>query len=157
NCIGFRNFADGVALTFEPLPESVPSFQEGVAAIAQSGAMTSNLRLALLAKGVPVTCAISTGNEANIGVEDFLAGGLDHPGNRLFALFIEQVRRPAVFLELVRRARSEGKPIVLLHPGRTARARETAKSHTGALAGDYAVMKTVLAHEGVVLVDTMDE
>jgi acetate---CoA ligase (ADP-forming) len=157
NCIGFRNFVDGVALTFEPLPESVPSFKSGVATIAQSGAMTSNLRLALLAKGVPVTCAISTGNEANIGVEDFLADGLDHPGNRVFALFIEQVRRPALFLDLVRRARREGKPIVLLHPGRTARARETAKSHTGALAGDYAVMKTVLTHEGVVMVDTMDE
>jgi acetate---CoA ligase (ADP-forming) len=157
NCIGFRNFADGVALTFEPVAEPVPSHKEGAAVIAQSGAMTSNLRLALLAKGVPITCAVSTGNEANLGVEDFLADCLDRPGNRVFALFIEQVRRPALFLELVRRARREGKPIVLLHPGRTARARETAKSHTGAFAGDYQVMRAVLQHEGVVLVDTMDE
>ena len=157
NCIGFRNFADGVALTFEPVTEPVPTHKAGAAVIAQSGAMTSNLRLALLAKGVPITCAISTGNEANLGVEDFLADCLDRPGNRLFALFIEQVRRPALFLELVRRARHEGKPIVLLHPGRTASARETAKSHTGAFAGDYQVMRAVLQHEGVVLVDTMDE
>ncbi|HWE71697.1 MAG TPA: acetate--CoA ligase family protein [Stellaceae bacterium] len=157
NCIGFRNFADDVALTFEPVVEDVPSHREGAAVIAQSGAMTSNLRLALLAKGVPVTCAISTGNEAVLGVEDFLADGLDRPGNRLFALFIEQVRRPALFLDLVRRARHEGKPIVLLHPGRTTQARETAKSHTGAFAGDYQVMRAVLQHEGVVLVDTMDE
>lgn len=157
NCIGFRNFVDGVALTFEPVPDQAPSFQSGVAAIAQSGAMTSNLRLALLAKGVPVTCAISTGNEAVLGVEDFLADCLDQPGNRVFALFIEQVRRPALFLDLVRRAHAERKPVVLLHPGRTARAREVAQSHTGAFAGDYAVMKTVLEHEGVVLVDTMDE
>ena len=119
--------------------------------------MTSNLRLALLAKGVPITCAVSTGNEANLGIEDFLADCLDRPGHRVFALFIEQVRRPALFLELVRRARREGKPIVLLHPGRTARARETAKSHTGAFAGDYQVMRAVLQHEGVVLVDTIDE
>lgn len=157
NCIGFRNFADGVALTFEPVAEPAGTFKEGAAVIAQSGAMTSNLRLALLAKGVPITCAISTGNEANLGVEDFLAACLDHPGNRVFALFIEQVRRPALFLDLVRRARREGKPIVLLHPGRTATARETAKSHTGAFAGDYQVMRAMLAHEGVVLVDTMDE
>jgi acyl-CoA synthetase (NDP forming) len=157
NCIGFRNFAGGVALTFEPVTEPVPTHKAGAAVIAQSGAMTSNLRLALLAKGVPITCAISTGNEANLGVEDFLADCLDRPGNRLFALFIEQVRRPTLFLELVRRARHEGKPIVLLHPGRTASARETAKSHTGAFAGDYQVMRAVLQHEGVVLVDTMDE
>jgi acetate---CoA ligase (ADP-forming) len=157
NCIGFRNFAGNVALTFEPVTEPAPSVSEGAAVIAQSGAMTSNLKLALLAKGVPVTCAISTGNEANLGVEDFLADCLDRPGNRVFALFIEQVRRPALFLELVRRARRDGKPIVLLHPGRTASARETAKSHTGAFAGDYQVMRAVLAHEGVVLVNTMDE
>ncbi len=157
NCIGFRNFVDGVALTFEPLPAHVPSFKSGVAAIAQSGAMTSNLRLALLAKGVPVTCAVSTGNEANLGVEDFLGYCLDDNAHRVFALFVEQVRHPARFLTLIRRAREESRPIVLLHPGRTARARETAKSHTGAFAGDYAVMKTVLEHEGVVLVDTMDE
>jgi acyl-CoA synthetase (NDP forming) len=157
NCIGFRNFADSVALTFEPVGEAPPVHKEGAAVIAQSGAMTSNLRLALLAKGVPITCAISTGNEANLGVEDFLADCLNRPGNRVFALFIEQVRRPALFLELVRRARRAGKPIVLLHPGRTASARETAKSHTGAFAGDYQVMRAVLQHEGVVLVDTMDE
>ncbi len=157
NCIGFRNFVDGTALTFEPLPLHVPSFPSGVAVIAQSGAMTSNLRLALLAKGVPVTCAISTGNEANLGVEDFLADCLDHDHHRVFALFIEQVRRPSLFLDLVRRARRQKRPIVLLHPGRTERARETAKSHTGAFAGDYQVMKTALEHESVVLVNTMDE
>ena len=157
NCIGFRNFAGNVALTFEPVTEPAPHVTEGAAVIAQSGAMTSNLKLALLAKGVPVTCTISTGNEAARGVEDFLADCLDQPGNRVFALFIEQVRRPALFLDLVRRARREGKPIVLLHPGRTATARETAKSHTGAFAGDYQTMRAILTHEGVVLVDTMDE
>src|SRR5579862_5725234 len=157
NCIGLRNFADDVALTFEPPSEQVSAAKIGVAAIAQSGAMTSNLRLALLAKGVPVTCAISTGNEAVIGVEDFLADCLATESHRAFALFIEQVRRPALFLELVRKAAAQRRPIVLLHPGRTAEAREVAKSHTGAFAGDYAVMKTALEQEGVVLVDTMDE
>ena len=37
NCIGFRNFADGVALTFEPVAEPVPSYKEGAAVMAQSG------------------------------------------------------------------------------------------------------------------------
>lgn len=157
NCIGFRNFADGVTLTFEPVAEPPPPAREGAVVIAQSGAMTSNLRLALLAKGVPVTCAISTGNEADLGVEDFFADCLDRPGNRIFALFIEQVRRPQLFLDLVRRARRERRPIVLLHPGRTVAARETAKSHTGAFAGDYPTMRTILAHEAVLMVDSLDE
>jgi acetate---CoA ligase (ADP-forming) len=49
------------------------------------------------------------------------------------------------------------KPIILLHPGKSARARSSASTHTGALAGDYAVMSALLRHEAVVLVDTIDE
>src|SRR4029450_13928590 len=44
-----------------------------------------------------------------------------------------------------------------LHPGKSARARESASTHTGALAGDHAVMSAVLRHEAVVLVDSIDE
>ncbi|HXQ50087.1 MAG TPA: acetate--CoA ligase family protein [Stellaceae bacterium] len=158
NCIGFTNFVDGVALTFEPLQnEGGPRASTGALVLAQSGAMTTNLRLALLAKGVPVAQAISTGNEAVAGVEDFLADALERDAISLVALFIEQVRRPRLFLELMRRARAKRIPVVMLHPGRTARARDAALSHTGALAGDHALMTTVLEGESVLLVDTLDE
>jgi acetate---CoA ligase (ADP-forming) len=157
NCIGFTNFTDGVALTFEPLGTAGARCAHGAVIIAQSGAMTTNLRLALLAKGVPVACAISTGNEAVAGVEDFLADALEGDAASLLVLFIEQVRRPRLFLELMRRARAKGIPVVMLHPGRTERARAAALSHTGALAGDHVVMTTVLEEENVLLVDTLDE
>jgi acyl-CoA synthetase (NDP forming) len=157
NCIGFTNFVDGVALTFEPLGNEGARAARGAVIIAQSGAMTTNLRLALLAKGVPVACAISTGNEAVAGIEDFLADALAGDAASLIVLFIEQVRRPKLFLDLMRRARAKGTPIVMLHPGRTERARDAALSHTGALAGDHAVMTTALEDENVLLVDTLDE
>ena len=82
---------------------------------------------------------------------------LDDKQTQLFVLFLEQIRKPAGFLDLVARARKLGKPVLLMHPGSTERARESARSHTGALAGDYAVMQTVLRHAGVVQVETMDE
>ncbi len=157
NCIGFTNFVDGVAMTFEPLGAPRERCQRGVAVIAQSGAMTTNLRVALLAKDVPVASAVSTGNEAVTGIEDFLADALAGEATEMVVLFVEQVRRPALFLDLVRQARAKRIPIVMLHPGRTARARAAALSHTGALAGDHAVMSTALEHENVLLVDTLDE
>ena len=157
NCIGFTNFVDGVSLTFEPLGREGARTAKGAMVIAQSGAMTTNLRLALLAKGVPVACAISTGNEAVAGVEDFLADALAGDAASAIVLFIEQVRRPKLFLDLMRRARAKGMPVVMLHPGRTQRAREAAMSHTGALAGDHAVMTAALENENVLLVDTLDE
>ncbi len=76
---------------------------------------------------------------------------------RLFSVFVEQIRQPKRFLALAAEARRRGKPIVLMHPGRSARSREAAKSHTGALAGDHAVMRAFVAAEGVVLVESLDE
>ena len=157
NCIGFTNYADGVALTFEPLQGGGERCAKGAAAIAQSGAMTTNLRLALLAKNISVALAVSTGNEAVAGVEDFLADGLARDDIDLFVLFIEQVRRPKLFLELMRQAREKRVPVLMLHPGRTRRAREAALTHTGALAGDHALMTTALEAENVLLTDTLDE
>ncbi len=157
NCLGFVNFLDGVPLTFEFLGEYREPPNSGVAIIGQSGAMIGNIRSALWGRGIPVAYAVSTGNEAVLGVEEIFGALVGDANIGMVALFIEQVRRPALFLDLVARARALGKPVVLLHPGRTARARESAKSHTGALAGDHALMRTILSHRGVVLADTLDE
>jgi acyl-CoA synthetase (NDP forming) len=156
NCLGLINFVDQVPLTFEPVQPIVPS-GPGICAIAQSGAMAGNIRMALLGGNVPVAYTISTGNEAVLGAEDVIAGLLDDPAVQLFSVFVEQIRYPKRFLELAAEAHRRGKPIVLLHPGRSARSREASKSHTGALAGDHAVMRAFVAAESVVLVESLDE
>jgi acetate---CoA ligase (ADP-forming) len=156
NCLGLINFVDQVPLTFEPVQPAVPS-GPGICAIAQSGAMAGNIRMALLGGNVPVAYTVSTGNEAVLGAEDVIAGLLDDPAVQLFSVFVEQIRHPQRFLALAAEARRRGKPIVLMHPGRSARSREAAKSHTGALAGDHAVMRAFVAAEGVVLVESLDE
>lgn len=157
NCSGLVNLVDGIPLTFEPGIHAGHMTDAGVGIVAQSGGMMGNIRRALELKGVASSFSISTGNEAVLGVEDFLAYLLDGAASRVIALFIEQVRQPQRFLELVRQARTLRRPIVMMHPGRTERARRSALSHTGALAGDHAVMTTVLAREGVLVVDTLDE
>jgi acyl-CoA synthetase (NDP forming) len=157
NCIGFTNFADGVALTFETIAPEPIAGRPAVGAVTQSGALAGALRIALSAKGLGVSHAVSTGNEADLTAEDFVAFLLDDPQTRAIALFLEQIRQPQMFLSLAARARSLRKPIILLHPGKSARARESASTHTGALAGDYAVMAALLRHAAVVLVDTIDE
>ena len=44
-----------------------------------------------------------------------------------------------------------------MHPGRSQRARISASTHTGALAGDHAMMTALLRHAAVVVVDTIEE
>lgn len=157
NCMGFTNLADGVPLTFEPLEARPREQRPGVGVAAQSGFMAATMRDTLLARGVPVTTVFSTGNEAGVGVEDAVAHYLDDPQVRVVSLYAEQVRRPRLFLQLAARARAAGKPIVLLMPGRSARAREAAQSHTGALAGDHATAMALLKREAVVAVGSLDE
>lgn len=156
NCLGMINYLDGVCLTFgvsEPRPVTGP----GLAIVSQSGAMATVARAALHARGIGVTFSVSTGNEALNGIEDFLGYVLDDEKTAVISLVVEQMREPKRFLELARRARAMGKPLVLLHPGRSAAARESAQTHTGALAGDWEVMRAAATYAGACVVETLEE
>ncbi len=157
NCIGFANFCDGVPLTYEPL---TPFALEGlplVGVLAQSGAMASSLRNAFLQKQIGISHVISTGNEATLGLEEFMQFVIADGRARVIVIFAEHIRLPRKFLEIAAQAKRTARHIVMLHPGRSVRARASAASHTGALAGDHAVMTALVEHAGVVLVDTMEE
>lgn len=157
NCLGLINFVDGLPLTFGAItPFPVPP-QGGLGLIAQSGAMTMALTYAAHAERIPVTYAASTGNEAVVTLEDYLQFLLDDNATRAVAILAEQVRRPGEFRRLAAIARQIGKPVVVLQAGRAGAGAAAARSHTGALATDYAVIEAVLRSEGVTLVDTLDE
>jgi len=157
NCMGFTNFEAGVPVTFEAIAPYPCAGRKGVGVVAQSGAMAANLRDAFMGRGQPITAAVSTGNEAVLGIEDYLSWFIRDAQTSAIAVYAEQIRRPQTFIKLAREAREAGKPIVMLMPGKSARAREAAQSHTGALAGDHATTSVLLAREGVVIVDTLDE
>ena len=157
NCMGFTNFAAALPVTFEPLPPRAREERPGLGIVAQSGFMAANLRDALGSRDVPVVCVFSTGNEVSVGVEDVVEAYLADPQIRAITAYAEQIRDPQRFLALAAQARQVAKPVVLLMPGRSARARDAAQSHTGALAGDHATASALLRREAVVMVDSLDE
>ncbi|MEO8778643.1 MAG: acetate--CoA ligase family protein [Rhodanobacter sp.] len=157
NCMGLVNFSAGVPLTFEPLQPHVCGSMRRIGIVTQSGAMAGNLRQAFLSKGLQVAFAGSTGNEAVLGAEDLVGHLIDSDAVDVVAIFVEMIRKPQVFLETAVRARAAGKPIVLMHPGRSVKAREAAQSHTGALAGDYELMRTLVEREAAIVVPSLDE
>jgi acetate---CoA ligase (ADP-forming) len=157
NCIGLVNYRDGVPLTYEPIEPLAATQAPAIGVVAQSGAMLSSLRAALLGKALSLSHIVSTGNEAGLSAEDFLAFLVADEATRAIVMFAEQIRNPQRFLAVARRAREQRKPIVLMHPGRSRRAAESARTHTGAMAGNYDAMATLVRHHGVVLVDTTEE
>ena len=157
NCLGMVNFVDGIPLTFVLTPSARHSSAQGIAIVSQSGAMAAVVGVALRHRDVGISYSISTGNEAVSTVEDFVDYLIDDPHTKVILMIVEKFRRPAEFLALAARARECGKFIVLLHPGRSSAARASAETHTGAMAGDYAVMRTKVSHVGVLVVDLLEE
>ncbi len=160
NCIGYSNYRDGFTVAFANvyrLERIAPDTIDGVAVVSQSGGLGGHLRFGLQARGVAVSYTISTGNEMDLGLAEFADFLVDDTATRVIALFAEQLHRPEALLQAAARARAAGKAIVLMHSGRGARAQAAAASHTGALAGDYAVMRALVERAGVVVVDSLDE
>lgn len=157
NCLGLVDYANGIPLTFARQLGRPERGASGAVVIAQSGGLASFVRAALTAKGLAVSATVSTGNEAVLGLEDYAGWLIEQPGTAAVVAFAEQIRKPQAFLATAARARALGKPVVLLLAGRSAAARESARSHTGALAGDYAVIETLLRHQGVLLVESLEE
>ncbi|MBV9404027.1 MAG: CoA-binding protein, partial [Acidobacteriaceae bacterium] len=157
NCLGMVNGIDVIALTFVLTTTERLADQRGLAVVSQSGAMAAVLGVSLRKHGLGISFSISTGNEASTGVEDYVEYLIEDAQTHMIAMIVELFRQPRRFLELARRARECGKYIVLLHPGRSSAARASAATHTGAMAGDYELMRTKVTNEGVLVVDTLEE
>src|SRR4051812_27902999 len=158
NCIGMCSFEVGAALTFEfNVERPAENARPKIGMAAQSGAMAAIMRLAFLAKGLGLTFYISSGNEADLTIEDFLETLVDDEATGVVSLFVEQIRKPQKFMAAAQRARAIGKPIVLLLAGRSERAQASARSHTGALAGDYATTTALLRHAAITVVESVEE
>lgn len=157
NCMGYINYADNAALTFEPAHPQPIGKRRSIAVVAQSGAMASSIRAAMQGRGIAVALQAATGNEAVVRASDMIDFIVAEGRANAIALYAEQIRHPAAFLASASRAREAGVPVIMLHPGRSMRGQEAAQSHTGSMVGDHALMRTAVENEAVVMVDTMDE
>jgi acyl-CoA synthetase (NDP forming) len=157
NCLGVTNNVDGLWLHMLYAREAQRGVEAGVAFVGQSGGLLGHFQRAADGLGLPLSYVISTGNEAGLESTDFLEFLIDDPATRVIALYCEEIRRPAEFLAACRRARTAGKPVVLMLAGRGAKARKAAQSHTGALIGDWLTMRTQVENAGAIVVSTMDE
>ena len=157
NCLGVTNNVDGMMLHMLYAREAQRSVEDGVAFVGQSGGLLGHFQRATDGRGIPLSYVISTGNEAGLETTDFLEFLVDDRSTRVIALYCEEIRRPQEFLAALRRAHAAGKPVVLMQAGRSAKARKAAQSHTGALIGDFATIRTQVEDAGGVVVSTMDE
>jgi acetyltransferase len=128
-----------------------------VALVSQSGGTVRYIAQQGRDRGIRFGYAISSGNELDLDMADYVSHFVDDEHTRCIALFIEGIRRPAAFMNAAARALAAGKPIVAIKTGRSRRSREASQSHTGAIAGDYEAFQAMCERHGIVLCASLDE
>ena len=154
NCIGILNERWGLNTTFFPLMKEGPAACVSIA--SQSGTYVTQTQLYLHTRGIRYSKAVSVGNEANIDVVDCIDYLAEDEDTRVILLYLEVVRRPKEFIEAARRAVRK-KPIVALYVGGTEAGARSAKSHTGAMAGNDKIYDGVFAQAGVLRAGSVEE
>ena len=129
----------------------------GVGIVSQSGALTGQLIKLANGRGIGLSRVLATGNELGITVSDGLAYLVEDEQTHAIAVFIEGIKDVQLFRRTALRALEIGKPIVALKVGRTPEGRRSAMSHTGAVAGDDAVIEAAFRQLGVIRVRSFEE
>jgi acetate---CoA ligase (ADP-forming) len=128
-----------------------------VACIFQSGGLVQFWMKAAAERGLRYSYCITSGNEPDLSLADYLNFVIDDPHTRRVILFIEGIRRPQAFMHAAGRALAMGTPILAIKTGATAPSRAASQSHTGAIAGDYAAYLAMCERYGIVNFRSLDD
>ena len=153
NCVGYANITDRICMYSAPLPQAFRPGDIGV--IAQSGAVL--LALGNANRKAGFSRLISSGNEAALGLADYMGYLAEDDATHVIALFIETIRDPEAFAAACSRAAAKGKPVIALKVGRSELACRVAATHTGAIAGSDRMLDAFFRRANVVRVNTLDD
>ncbi len=133
-----------------------PVFGE-IAVVTQSGGVLEAILNHMWDLGIGTSYCVSTGNEADLGIPDYMEYLAQDKHVKVIVLFIEGIRNGEKFKECAKKAVMAGKPIVAVKVGRTEKSRLTAMSHTGALTGIDQAYDAVFKRFGVIRVYDINE
>ena len=127
-----------------------------VGLVFQSGGTLSYFVRTATARGLRFSYTISSGNELDLDLADYIDFLVDDENTHTIVLFIEGIRQPRAFMAAAARALKAEKPIIAIKTGRSAAGRAAALSHSGAVSGDYAVYEAVCERYGIVNCASLD-
>ena len=155
NCMGAHSYRE--RLFCYPNTELCSVPPGSVACVFQSGGTLQFWLRTGADRGLRFSYGITSGNEADLDLADYLNFLVDDPHTRIITLFIEGIRRPAAFMHAAARALEAGKPILAIKTGATAKSQAAAQSHTGVIGGDYAAYLAMCERYGICNCRSLDD
>src|SRR3954454_8443822 len=155
NCMGAYSYRE--RLMGYPNTELCRLAPGSVACLFQSGGTIQFWMKSAAERGLRYSYCVTSGNEPDLGLADYLNFVIDDPATRQVVLFIEGIRRPEAFMHAAGRALAMGKPVLAIKTGATTQSQAAAQSHTGPIAGDYAAYLAMCERYGIVNYRSLDD
>ena len=152
NTMGHLSTASGFYTA--PWIRDLPEGQ--VALISQSGNFGVYITQKAIQMGIGFSKVVSSGNEADLRLEDYVEYLAQDTGTKVIAAYIEGLREGRRFWDLAREITKQ-KPIIVMKAGSTQSGARAAASHTGTLAGEDHIYHNAFKQSGVIRVREVDE
>lgn len=157
NTIGLVNLTDNIVLSATGALE-MDHFPAGaIGVVSQSGGILGSLLSRAAARGIGLSKLISTSNEVDLELADFIDHLAEDEATKVIALYVETVRHPQKFRAAALKAARAGKPVVAFKIGRSEAGAKAAVSHTGALAGADRMYDALFRQTGVIRAQTFGD
>lgn len=154
NCTGFLNNIDKI------LPWATSGFdfdmknrKTGAAIFAQSGTMATNA----ITSHLNISYVFSMGNSAFLSMEEVMEYILEEEKVDLLGIYLEGVKDPKRFINILYCAQELNKPVVIHAAGLSKIGARAAASHTGNLASNKAIYEAIFKKYNVIVVENQDQ
>jgi acetyltransferase len=150
-CVGRSKFAT--------IPdEHLNIVQHGsIALVAQSGMLMQTLSRGIESGGGSLSYLISCGNQIGLTFADYILHLSSDHDVRVIACYIEAIPKVSAFFSAVRKARQNGKTVVVTKIGGSEKSRRAALAHTGSLSGSLQAFDVFAREEGIVRAETIED
>ncbi|HEX2090290.1 MAG TPA: acetate--CoA ligase family protein [Actinomycetota bacterium] len=153
NCMGVIAPPSRSALYIGTIPPTVLAGR--VALVSQSGSVVE--AAVNMGPRIGFSALVSCGNEVRTTIGDYLQYFARDDATTSVVLFIEGFRDPKGFIDGARNLREAGKPLAVLHAGRSKEAAHAVGAHSGTLASSEEVVTGLLRQLGAIEVDDLDD
>lgn len=152
NCMGHFN----TGVNFYTTGFFGPVKKGALGVVAQSGGFAGHIMHCGMEMGVGFSKVVSSGNEADLHLEDYIEYLAQDPETKVIGAYVEGFREGRRFLKLAKET-TRKKPILIMKVGRTEPGAKAARGHTGALSGTDIISDVALKQSGVIRVDEIEE
>ncbi len=157
NCLGILNLKDNARIGFGGTSQMKTLIPGPMAMVTQSGGFGFGVVAVAAYFGVGCNYAISTGNEADLTLLDWVADLIERPDVEIVVAFMEGITDGRRLIEIGERALELGKPILAWKVGNTDIGSRAAISHSARMTSGYELYRAAFKRGGLVEIRDVDD